>query len=443
MKKVLSLLLLIALVVSLVACAKNPVGTSGTNEPGNETTTPGTSGKSEPVQLRLWVHVAEDTDEGKSYAERVVAFNEAHEDIKATIEFIPRDGGGSGYEDKINTALTTNQLPDVVTLDGPNTAAYVDAGIIIPIDEYITEESKNDYLPSIIQQGTVNGKLYALGAMESTVLLFYNKDILAKYSIKPGTIDNPWTWDDLFEAAKKITEGEGYPALDMRFNDIGEWYIYAYAPFIWSNGGKIIGEDGLTAEGIFNSPQNAEALAFFKKLVDAGVVSVTPEENNFELGKSALYLNGPWAITTLENSYPDINFGAMPYPVSPKTKELHAPTGSWQYAVTSQSKYPREAAKLVEWMTNTDSVVSISTAIGMPPTRKSAVELLPQYKEGIRKLMLDQLEKGGHPRPLSVIYPIISRNFQEAVEAVLYGDHPQIALNEKAQVIEREAQRYK
>jgi len=442
-KKILSLLLACALTVSIVGCGKSTTGTSESGDSGTKTETTGGANGNGPVELKMWVHVTDDTDEGKSYAERAAAFNEAHDDIKVTVEFIPRDGGGSGYEDKINTALTTNQLPDVITLDGPNTAAYVDAGIIAPIDEYISKESRDDYLPSIIQQGTVDGKLYALGAMESSVALFYNKDILAKYNIEPGTLENPWTWDDLFTAAKTITEGEGYPALDMRFNDIGEWYIYAFAPFIWSNGGKIIGEDGLTAEGIFNSPEAVEALTFFKKLVDAGVVSVTPEENNFELGKSALYLNGPWAIPTLENSYPDINFEAMPYPVSPKTKELHVPTGSWQYAVTAQSKHPAEAAKLVEWMTNTESVVSITKAIGMPPARKSAVEFLPEYQEGARKVLLDQLAKGGHARPLSVIYPMISRNFQEAVEAVLYGDDPQTVLDEKVQVIEREAQRYK
>lgn len=36
------------------------------------------------------------------------------------------------------------------------------------------------YVPSIIQQGSYNNKLYALGAMESSVVLYYNKDMLKK-----------------------------------------------------------------------------------------------------------------------------------------------------------------------------------------------------------------------------------------------------------------------
>ncbi|WP_212905399.1 ABC transporter substrate-binding protein, partial [Clostridium polyendosporum] len=200
--------------------------------------------------LKVWVHVTADTDEGKVYAERVKAFNDSQKDVKVDIEFIPRAGGGSGYEDKINTAITTNQLPDIITLDGPNTAAYADAGTIVPITKYISDESKKDYVDSIIQQGTVNNELYSLAAMESTVGLFYNKKVLNELGIKPGTIDNPWTWDDLYAASKKITQAKGVPSLDMALKDKGEWRIYAYAPLLWSNGGDVISQDGLKADGI-------------------------------------------------------------------------------------------------------------------------------------------------------------------------------------------------
>ncbi len=33
----------------------------------------------------------------------------------------------------------------------------------------------------------------------------------------------------------------------------GETTIYFYAPFIWSNGGDFVSEDGLKVNGIFNS----------------------------------------------------------------------------------------------------------------------------------------------------------------------------------------------
>jgi len=443
MKKFLSLLLVVVLILGMAGCGTDDDNTDTVSVQTDENTDDASKEtSSEPVKLTVWVHVTDETDEGMVYGERVAAFNEAHDNIQVDIEFIPRGGDGSGYEDKINTALTTNQLPDVITLDGPNTAAYADAEIIAPIGQYISQESLDDYLPSIIQQGTYKGEIYALGPMESTVALYYNVDLLEKYGLEAGTIDTPWTWDDLFEAAQVITDGESYPALDMTYNWTGEWKIYAYAPFFWSNGGQVIGDDGLEAEGIFNSVENAEALAFMKKLVDEGVTSVTPEEANFQLGLSAFLLNGAWMIPDFENNYPELNWGVMPYPVSPNTNELHVPTGSWQFAASAQSEYPKEAAMLVEWMTNTDSTVAISNAIGMPPSRLSAIPLLPQYNEGPRKVLMDQLTQGGHARPVSVIYPVVSRSFEEAIDQVIYGEEPQEVLDSKITVIDREAQRY-
>ena len=60
--------------------------------------------------------------------------------------------------------MLSGNLPDVLTVDGPNVAAYAANGIIQPLAE-LTEEEKGIYLDSIIEQGTINDKLYALGAM--------------------------------------------------------------------------------------------------------------------------------------------------------------------------------------------------------------------------------------------------------------------------------------
>ena len=52
----------------------------------------------------------------------------------------------------------SGDLPDVLTVDGPNIAAYAENGIIQPLAK-LTDEEKSVYLDSIIQQGTYNNKL--------------------------------------------------------------------------------------------------------------------------------------------------------------------------------------------------------------------------------------------------------------------------------------------
>ena len=64
----------------------------------------------------------------------------------ADIEFIPRNDSGGGYSDKINASVMAGGLPDVLTVDGPNVAAYAANGIIQPLAE-LTKEEQSVYPP--------------------------------------------------------------------------------------------------------------------------------------------------------------------------------------------------------------------------------------------------------------------------------------------------------
>lgn len=136
------------------------------------------SGSSDSGEIKIWVQFSDETPEGKAWAEIVNNFNDEYEgEYKAVTEYIPRSGSGGGYEDKVNAAITTNTLPDVITLDGPNTAAYAHSGVIAPLDDYLKDADMDDVLDSIIQQGTYDGKMYAFGFSESSVGVYYNKSL--------------------------------------------------------------------------------------------------------------------------------------------------------------------------------------------------------------------------------------------------------------------------
>ena len=163
----------ISLAAAAAICMTLTTGCSRTVKPGDK------AGYDEGEQyLSLWVHIIEETPEGQAYLESVNSFNEHYNGrYFADVEFIPRNDSGGGYSDKVNASVLSGNLPDVLTVDGPNVAAYAANGIIQPLAE-LTEEEKGIYLDSIIEQGTFNDELYALGAMESSVGLYYNKAIL-------------------------------------------------------------------------------------------------------------------------------------------------------------------------------------------------------------------------------------------------------------------------
>ena len=93
--------------------------------------------------LSIWVHSIEDTEEGQCYRKFVDAFNKKYDGkYFADIEFIPRNDSGGGYSDKINASVMSGDLPDVLTVDGPNIAAYAENGIIQPLAKLTDEEKK-------------------------------------------------------------------------------------------------------------------------------------------------------------------------------------------------------------------------------------------------------------------------------------------------------------
>ncbi|MCU4670718.1 sugar ABC transporter substrate-binding protein [Bacillus paralicheniformis] len=378
--------------------------------------------------LTMWVHVSDDSEEGKVYQKRVDAFNKkyASENVKAKIDFIPRSGNGGGYEDKVNAALTTNTLPDVITLDGPNTAAYAKSGVIAPLDEYIKDQ--DDLLPSIKQQGTYQGKLYAIGVSESSVGIYYNKKMLkdAGVDLKTlPTVENPWTSDEFLELCKKLKNKYDKPAIDMQLQSKDEMLTYALLPFVWSAGGDVLSKDGKKSEGVFNDKPTAAAMTFIQTMLKEGYTTRTPVKQAFETEKYPMKMSGVWTVTDMETNFPNVDYGVMPYPVSPKTKKLVSPSGSWQFAMTQTSENKEWSAKLVDWMTNKESNLELSRSIAALPVRYSSEKVMAKEFSDEMNVFLQQLKETGHARPVTPAYPQVTRAFQQAIDDISFFDQHQ------------------
>lgn len=383
-------------------------------------------------EIKVWVQFSDETPEGKAWQEIVDNFNKEYDGkYKASTEYIPRSGSGGGYEDKVNAAITTNSLPDVITLDGPNTAAYAHSKVIAPLDDYLKDADMDDVLDSIIQQGTYDGKMYAFGFSESNVGVYYNKDMFKEAGINDEdlpTLDNPWTWSEFENISKKLVDKFKTPAIDMQLASKDEMLTYAYTPFIWSNDGDVVNKEGTKAEGHFNSDNSEEALEFIQDVVKNGYTTISPIEKGFETGKYPMLLSGSWVISDLDNNYKDINYGILPYPVSDKTKKLVSPTGSWQLAMTEKTEKKDASAEFIKFATSTESSKIMSLGNSVLPIRKSTIELIKDEVSEPMKFLMEQNQKSGHARPVVVAYPQVSRSFQQAIQDIsYYKENPDIS----------------
>ena len=374
--------------------------------------------------VKVWVQFSDETAEGKAWEQVVQNFNKKYKGkYKVVTEYIPRSGSGGGYEDKVNAAITTNSLPDVITLDGPNTAAYAKSKVITPLDDYLKDNNMEDVLDSIKQQGTYDGKFYAFGYSESNVGIYYNKKMFKEAGIDESslpTLKNPWTWDEFKAVSKKLKDHFKEAAIDFRLNSNDEMLPYAYMPLIWSNGGRVVNEDGTKAEGYFNSKESTQAVQFIQDLVKEGYTTVSPVEKGFETGQYPMLLSGSWTIADLQTNYKDIDFGILPYPVSNKTKKLVSPSGSWQLAVTTKSNKKDAAAEFVKFATNTESSEILSLGNSVLPIRKSTIENIKDKVSEPMRFLMEQNAATAHARPVVVAYPQVSRSFQQAMQDISY-----------------------
>ncbi|MCR4690116.1 MAG: extracellular solute-binding protein [Lachnospiraceae bacterium] len=381
------------------------------------------------VELDLWVHETESA-EGQLYKKLAEDFNNEYADkYHVTITQIARSGDAGGYDDKVNSAISNGGLPDVFTIDGVRVGEFADAGAIVPIGDYFTQEDLADFNPSIIQQGTYQDQLYTVGCFDSSVGIFYNKDMFEEAGITPATKEDPWTIEELTQAAEKLTTGDHY-GITMALDAKDETVIYFFLPLIQSQNSNVIASDGLTAEGYLNGQASLNLMTWIKDMVDEGYASATPEANSFELGKAAMAVNGSWAPAGLADY--DINWGIMPMAKWDENSTPASACGSWTFGMSKDcpEEEKEAAAELIKFMTSTDADAQMYAANSMPPARQSAFDQTGAFDSEPLDVFKYQLANTSKARPVSVNYAILSNQFATAMQNVLTGMDPKEALDE-------------
>jgi multiple sugar transport system substrate-binding protein len=87
---------------------------------------------------------------------------------------------------------------------------------------------------------------------------------------------------------------------------------------------------------------------------------------------------------------------------------------------------------------STETIVRMTNLNGAVPARRSALRRSKLYApNGPLRLIAEQLELGGVPRPVTPAYGTISRSFRNAVETIILGGDVQTELTKAAETIDR------
>ncbi len=380
--------------------------------------------------IKIWVHKSEAEDEGKTYLAIQDNFNDLELTttdgtlVRMRIEF---KNSADTLQTAINAEVLAGGLPDIVALDSPNVAAYVDAGILTNVDTYMTQAEIDDFVDSAIEQGTIDNKIYALFAMDAPVGLYYNKTLLQQASIEPGTLENPWSWNDLFDAMTTLKD-EG---LTYKFKgNLGfggdEGAMYLYSSLIYSAGGLFVGPNGLVS-GYLDSEESVKGLEVVERIFELDSADSEPWLYNgvntdaLAAGEVAFEMYGPWGINSIHKNYPEFvdQYDIMPVPVYEDNLgvkgALVGGCGSWGFGITTAATNTEAAAIALKYLTGADSSELLYQSIGTFPTHESVLENNASFQSGPLKSLADILINASSPRPKLVNYPKLTLAFSKVI----------------------------
>jgi multiple sugar transport system substrate-binding protein len=275
-------------------------------------------------------------------------------------------------------------------------------------------------LPTIIAQGTVRGRLYALGAFDSSAVLYFDRERFARAGIEPPPAFTAYAWPELVSACERLAAISPTP-LALHMNESGdEWYTYAFSPLVWSSGGQLIADDGTSVRGVLASAENVRTLSAWQDLFRRGHAATDPvDPDPFGNGAAALDWSGHWMARSHQRRLGE-RLGVMPLPrLGPQPA---AACGSYCWAISASTTRPDAALAWLRWVTDVSSGVEpMVRANGAVPGRWSAFARFPEYERLPYSLFRYQLERTARPRPRTPYYATLTQHFAGALRDIARG----------------------
>ncbi len=367
--------------------------------------------------VKVWLHKSQTEDEGKTYKALEELFNEADYKTKDGRDIVMRIEYKSNAESLQNAINAENAmggagLPDVFAVDSPYVAVYAKNGFIVPIDEYISQEVKGDYVDSVIEQSTYDGKLYALSGADAPGGLYYNKELLKAVGYTDdqfGTPEKPWSWKDLMTAMQKLKDAKKPYQIMLNLGFGGnEGQMYLHSPLVYSAGGDFADANGKLT-GTLTSEKSLAGLDMFTQFFESNAKNEWlyngTNENAFPGEQIAFEIYGPWLVRTINKDYKSFadKYDIMPYPVyedANGTKgTIATPCGSWGFAVSKAARDKDAAAQVVAYLTGAEASGLLYDSIGVFPTHKSYLAEEEAFNSGALKSLATLLTDTAKARP--------------------------------------------
>jgi putative chitobiose transport system substrate-binding protein len=270
---------------------------------------------------------------------------------------------------KIQAAMGAKTAPDVVNLNPDFAIQLAARNAWLDLDPVLTKGENKEYLSSIWQAGTLNGKAFSLPWYLTTNVTIYNQELFTKAGVpKP-----PTTYQELAQAAKEIKDKTGKYAFFTTFvpedtNDVLESLVQM--------GVQLTDKQGKAA---FNTPAGKAAFQYWVDLYKQGLLpkeALTQGHQQgiqlYQAGETAMLSAGAPFIDTIAKNAPQIA------KVSAVAPQITGQTGKKSVAVMNlviprTTKIPDTAVKFALFITNATNQLAFAQASDTLPSNVKAI----------------------------------------------------------------------
>ncbi|MHC3468945.1 ABC transporter substrate-binding protein [Streptomyces sp. 7R007] len=294
--------------------------------------------------------------------------------IKVKLEVVP----WSDLLNRILTATTSGQGPDVLNIGNTWSASLQATGALLPWDakNFAKIGGKDRFVDSALgSTGATDKDPAAVPLYSMAYALYYNKQIFADAGIsKP-----PATWDELVADGKKIA-AKGKSPLGAEGSNLSEniHHVFVFA--------KQHGGDFFTADGKpdFTNPKVVDAVKQYVDLMAKDKVIPTGDAeyaqnqsvSDFAKGRQAMLLWQSASANLKSQGMDESAYGIAPVPVQSGTPgtgtQVNSMVAGINLAVFKNTDNLDGATKFVKFMTSDAEQKILNTAYSSIPPVKSA-----------------------------------------------------------------------
>ncbi|MDQ2742450.1 MAG: ABC transporter substrate-binding protein [Chloroflexota bacterium] len=269
------------------------------------------------------------------------------------------------YPTAMKARITSGTAPDVFYLNSDVGQDFIQTGQIHNLDFLKKVKSYNfKGLYSPLVKGFMwKGHVYGIPKDQSALSMFYNKAMFSA----AGISSPPTTWSEFTNDACKLTDKSKHVYGASLSADPARWLAFVYAA-----GGSLFNK--ARTKVTIDSPQAKQALDFYAGLVAKGCAAIPStvgagwNGEAFGKGLVAMTFEGNWLTQPMQQTYSSISYGVAPLPAGPKGRANLEFTSAW--AMYSKTKHFKEAAKLIEFLTDQHGMTLWDKLSAYLPARK-------------------------------------------------------------------------